>query len=449
MRQLARAHSLVYTRIMSDVSRIPGFYKLSPADRRHALLERTSLSADDLSALSAPSLDIERADLMVENVVGTFALPLGVGVNLTVNGEDVLVPMVVEEPSVVAAVSNMARLVRPAGGFQAGMSSDVMLGQVQILDVPDLARAAAAVKHEEARLLAKIDRVHPRLVARGGGARGLEVRRIRYDEPGELPEDMLVVQFALDCVDAMGANMVNTVAEMLAPDIEVLTGGRVLLRILSNLASERRAWARCRIPAGLLAGKDLDGRTVAEGIAAAYRFAWADPWRAATHNKGIMNGVDAVALATGNDWRAIEAGAHAWAARDGQYRSLSRWTLSADGALHGSIELPIQVGTVGGSIRSHPGVAANHKMLGSPRAAKLGGIMAAVGLAQNLGALRALVTEGIQQGHMRMHSRNVAIQAGALPHEISSVVQVLSNERNWSVGRATQVLGELRTTNGS
>jgi len=434
---------------MSGLSRIPGFYKLSPADRRGALLERTALSADDLSALSARSLDIERADLMVENVVGTFALPLGVGVNLTINGDDVLVPMVVEEPSVVAAVSNMARLVRPAGGFEAGVSSDVMLGQIQVLDVPDLESAERAIALETPRLLARIDHIHPRLVARGGGARGLQTRRIRYDEPGETPEDMLVVQFALDCVDAMGANMVNTVAETLAPDIEALTGGRVLLRILSNLASERRAWARCSIPAGLLACNQLEGRTVAEGIAAAYRFAWADPWRAATHNKGIMNGVDAVALATGNDWRAIEAGAHAWAARDGQYRSLSRWKLAPDGTLHGSIELPIQVGTVGGSIRSHPGVAANHKMMGSPRAAELGAIMAAVGLAQNLGALRALATEGIQQGHMRMHSRNVAIQAGAEPNEIGAVVHVLSNERDWSVDRARRVLDELRTSPGS
>ena len=434
---------------MSGQSRIPGFYKLSPADRRGALVERTSLSVDDLSSLSARSLDIERADLMVENVVGTFALPLGVGVNLTINGDDVLVPMVVEEPSVVAAVSNMARLVRPAGGFEAGVSSNVMLGQVQVLDVPDADSAERAIAAATPRLLARIDHIHPRLVARGGGARGLQTRRVRYDEPGEEPEDILVVQFALDCVDAMGANMVNTVAEALAPEIEALTGGRVLLRILSNLASERRAWARCSIPSGLLTTGQLEGRTVAEGIAAAYRFAWADPWRAATHNKGIMNGVDAVALATGNDWRAIEAGAHAWAARDGQYRSLSKWTVSADGTLHGSIELPIQVGTVGGSIRSHPGVAANHKMMGAPRAGQLGAIMAAVGLAQNLGALRALATEGIQQGHMRMHSRNVALQAGAEPHEIGAVVNALSHARDWSVALAQKVLGELRATNGS
>jgi len=434
---------------MTGPSRIPGFYKLSPADRRGALLERTSLEQADLTSLSATALGIERADLMVENVVGTFALPLGVGVNLTLNGEDVLVPMVVEEPSVVAAVSNMARLVRRAGGFTTSNTGNVMLGQVQVLGVPDPDTAEANLREAFPVLLAEMDRIHPRLVARGGGARGIEVRRLRYDEPGELPEDMLVVQFALDCVDAMGANMVNTVAEALAPRIEALTGGQVLLRILSNLASERRAIARCAIPADVLTSGTLDGAEVARGIAAAYRFAWADPWRAATHNKGIMNGVDAVALATGNDWRAIEAGAHAWAARDGQYRSLTRWTVDAAGTLHGSIDLPIQVGTVGGCIRTHPGVAANLKMLGNPRAYQLAEIMAAVGLAQNLGALRALATEGIQNGHMRMHSRNVAVQAGAVGDEIPEVVRVLSSERDWSVARAEAVLQGLRHTNGS
>ena len=386
---------------------------------------------------------------MVENVVGTFELPLGVGVNFSINGRDVLVPMVVEEPSVVAAVSNMARLVRRAGGFEATNTGNVMLGQIQVLGVSELSRAEARLREAAPRLLAQVERIHPRLVERGGGARGLEVRRLRYDEPGEVAEDILVVQFGLDCVDAMGANMVNTVAEALAPEVEALTGGRVLLRILSNLASERRAVARCAIPAECFDGPALKGTDVVAGIAAAYRFAWADPWRAATHNKGIMNGVDAVALATGNDWRAIEAGAHAWAARDGQYRSLTRWTVDAAGTLHGSIDIPIQVGTVGGCIRTHPAVAANLKMMGSPRASELAEIMAAVGLSQNLGALRALATEGIQTGHMRMHSRNVAVQAGAVGDEIPRVVQVLAAERDWSVARATAVLATLRPNHGS
>ena len=434
---------------MSGPSRIPGFYKLTPSARRTALVERTELASTDLPDLSAAALGIERADLMVENVVGTFALPLGVGVNFTINGRDVLVPMVVEEPSVVAAVSNMARIVRAAGGFTTANTGNVMLGQIQVLDVPDPTLATARLEAAAPALMAAMDAIHPRIVGRGGGARGVDVRQVRYDEPGETPEDMLVVQFAFDCVDAMGANMVNTVAEHLAPQVEDLTGGRVCLRILSNLASERRASASCAIPAELLDIGDLPGSAVAQGIAAAYRFAWADPWRAATHNKGIMNGVDSVAIATGNDWRAIEAGAHAWAARDGQYRSLTRWTVDAAGTLHGSIDLPVQVGTVGGTIRSHPGVAANLKMLGSPRAAELGEIMAAVGLAQNLGALRALATEGIQNGHMRMHSRTVAVQAGAQGDEIPDVVTVLCRDRDWSVARARTVLEAMRATGAS
>lgn len=429
---------------MSASSRIPGFYRLSAEERRAELVERTPLTPADLAHLDATALELDRASLMVENVVGTFALPMGIAVNLTVNGHDVLVPMVVEEPSVVAAVSNMARIVRGCGGFEAGHTGNVMIGQVQILDVEDVAQAKSSVEAAAPELLALINRIHPRLVARGGGARGLEARVVRYDEPGQPEEVMLVVHFTLDCVDAMGANMVNTAAEALAPQLELLTGGRVLLRILSNLASERRAWARCRIPAALLATESVDGSAVAEGIAAAYRFAWADPWRAATHNKGIMNGIDAVALATGNDWRAIEAGAHAWAARSGQYRSLSRWTVADNGALEGYLELPIQVGTVGGCIKSHPGAAAAHRLLGAPRAQELAELMAAVGLAQNLGALRALATEGIQQGHMRMHSRNVALEAGADAHELPRVVAAMSEARDWSLVRAQAILAELR-----
>jgi hydroxymethylglutaryl-CoA reductase len=272
----------------------------------------------------------------------------------------------------------------------------------------------------------------------------VEVRRLRYDEPGEPVEDMLVVHFLLDCCDAMGANMVNTVAERLAPSIEAISGGQVRLRILSNLADERRSWARCAIPVALLATEALSGREVAEGIASAYRFAWADPYRAATHNKGVMNGIDAVALATGNDWRAIEAGAHAFAARDGQYRSMTKWRLSEDNVLHGEIDIPIQVGTVGGSILNHPTVAANHRLMGQPSAGALGAIMAAVGLAQNLGALRALATEGIQQGHMRMHSRNIAVQAGAAGDEVQAVVAKMASAADWTIEAASQALGALR-----
>lgn len=430
---------------MSASSRIPGFYRLSPARRLALLQERAELSPADALALRGEALSLERADHMVENVVGTMALPLGIGLNLRVNGEDVLVPMVVEEPSVVAAVSNMARLVREAGGFTAGSTESLMIGQVQVVALPDIDAAEAALRAAAPALLAEGDAVHPKLCARGGGLRRVAVRRLRYDEPGERPEDMLVVHFVLDCCDAMGANMVNTVAERLAPSIEAISGGEVRLRILSNLADERRSWARCALPVALLATDRLSGREVAEGIASAYRFAWADPYRAATHNKGVMNGIDAVALATGNDWRAIEAGAHAYAARDGQYRSLTKWRLSEDDVLHGEIDLPIQVGTVGGSILNHPTVAANHRLMGQPRAGALGAIMAAVGLAQNLGALRALATEGIQPGHMRMHSRNIAVQAGAAGEEVGAVVAQMAARADWTLEAASEALRALRS----
>lgn len=425
-------------------SRLPGFYRLTPAQRQDLVADQVGLNDTQRDTLGVDSLPITRADLMVENVIGTFALPMGVGVNFTINGEDVLVPMVVEEPSVVAAVSNMARLVRRSGGFTAEADDAIMIGQVQICDVPSMVDAMAAIEAATPELMEQIAAIHPRLVERGGGPRGIELRRVVYDEPGETPSEMLVVHILLDCVDAMGANMINTVAERLAPRFEVLTGGRVGLRILSNLASKRLARATCRIPAANLGSDTLDGAAVVDGIVEAYRFAWADPWRAATHNKGVMNGIDAVALATGNDWRAIEAGAHAWAARDGQYRSLTAWRRAPNGDLCGRIELPLQVGTVGGPIKNHPAVSTALHILNQPRARTLAGIMAAVGLAQNLGALRALATEGIQRGHMRMHARNVALQAGAQISEIPDVVTTMCERQDFSVDCARSALQSLR-----
>lgn len=426
-------------------SRIPGFYKLTPAARRRAVAALTGLDEPDLAALDGSALSLDAANLMVENVIGTFALPLGVGVNFLINGREVVVPMAVEEPSVVAAVSNMARLVRRGGGFFADSDPGEMIGQVQLVRVRDPHAAKQKLEAELPRLIALADGVHPRLKERGGGIRGAEVRVLTYDEPGEPVEHMVVLHFFLDCVDAMGANMVNTVAERLAPEISAITGETVGLRILSNLASRRLARARCSIRAEHLTTTEIPGAEIAAGIASAYRFAWADPWRAATHNKGVMNGIDAVCVATGNDWRAIEAGAHAWAARDGQYRSLTRWRVDAEGTLHGSIEVPIQVGTVGGGVRTHPTVNATLKMLGEPRAADLAGIIASVGLAQNLGALRALATEGIQRGHMRMHARGVAAQAGACTtEEVEAVVQRLCEAHDYSVERAREILAGLR-----
>ena len=425
-------------------SRLPGFYRKSPIERREAVAQATDLDAEDCEALEA-ALPLHTAAVMVENVIGTFALPLATAVNFRCNDEDVLVPMVVEEPSVVAAVSNMSKLCRRSGGFKAETTDGVMIGQIQITESEHPQASIARLKAAYQSLFDLADACHPRLKERGGGMRELHFRQVDYDEPGQRAFSMVVIHFHLDCVDAMGANMVNTIAEALAPKIEDITGERVGLRILSNLASERISTARCSIPIANLETVEHSGDFVAQGIVNAYRFAYADPWRAATHNKGIMNGIDPVAIATGNDWRAIEAGAHAWAARDGQYRSLSRWWIEDD-SLEGSLSLPIQVGTVGGSIKTNPAVATNLKILGHPNAQKLSNIMAAVGLAQNLGALRALACEGIQQGHMRMHARNVAVQAGASESEIPKVVKQLCAEHSYSLERAEAALRQLRSS---
>lgn len=416
-------------------SRIPGFFKLTPDARRTAALGAVGASA---RPGAWEGLDLAVADAMIENVVGVFGLPNGVAVNLLLNEEDRLVPMVVEEPSVVAAVSNMARLTRAAGGLHAECDPSVMIGQVQVSN-PTMG-AAARLREALPVLSAIAETVHPQLVAFGGGLRGMEVRELRYDEPGEEPEDIVVLHFFLDCADAMGANMVNTIAERLMPEVVAITGGRAGLRILSNLADRRVVRVRVSIPFAQLDEPDVPGAEVAAGIAAAWRFAWVDPYRAATHNKGIMNGIDAVAIATGNDWRAIEAGAHAWAARDGQYRPLSTWKVR-DGALVGTLELPMQVGTVGGPIKVHPTVQQNHAIAQVKGARDLAMLHAAVGLVQNLGALRALAREGIQQGHMRMHARTVALEAGASGESIGRVVAGLVANGVYTVEAARAILG--------
>lgn len=425
-------------------SRIPGFYRLAPQARLEALGDAADLDPEALAAYRNGGLSLDAADVMVENVISTFKLPNAVACNLRIDGRDRLVPMVVEEPSVVAAVSNMARLVRAAGGFQTDADPSVMIGQVQLMDVADPDTAEARLRAALPDLEAEARGVHPRLVERGGGLRGMEVRRVTYDEPGRPVEHMVVLHVLLDCVDAMGANMINTLCEHLAPRVEDVTGETVGLRILSNLADRRNARATCVVPFEAFDHSDQSGEELAHRIAAAWRFAWADPYRASTHNKGVMNGIDSVAIATGNDWRAIEAGAHAFAAQDGQYRPLTRWEVR-DGALHGSIELPLQVGTVGGPIKVHPTVQANLNLMECTGAADLARVMAAVGLAQNLGALRALASEGIQAGHMRMHARTVAATAGAVGDEIPRITAVLVQERDFSVDRATRALAELRS----
>ena len=393
-------------------SRIRGFYKLDVAQRRAVVAAFAELAEGDpgLAALDA-GVDPALLDAFVENVVGPFPLPLGIAANFVIDGRDVLVPMAVEESSVVAAASNMARLARPAGGFTTEMVEDLMIGQVQLRQVPDVAAAQAAIAAEEADLIEAARALDSTLVSLGGGCKGIEVRHI----PADLTDgdgDVLVVHFLVDCRDAMGANAVNTICERLAPRLAELSGGTVGLRILSNLADRRRVRASCRVAAESLAFDGRDGGSVADAIVAAARFAQYDPYRAATHNKGIMNGVDPVVIATGNDWRAVEAGAHAWAARDGQYRSLSRWWRDDDGALCGSLELPLQVGMVGGVTRLHPLATFSLALLRVETGAELARVIAAVGLAQNLGALRALATEGIQKGHMRLHQRNLELAKG-------------------------------------
>jgi len=410
-------------------SRLAGFYKLSLQERVEAIGRLCELSESEVRALDA-GLPVSSADQMIENAIGVFGVPLGVGLNFRINGKDYLVPMAVEEPSVVAAVSLAAKIVREAGGFTAEADAPLMIGQVQVAHLqPDaVAEAVTALRMSAPEILASANRCQPQLVARGGGARDLEVRVL----PGNDGTLLVVVHLLVDVLDAMGANIINTMAEGVAPLVELLTGGKVYLRILSNLADHRRARARCSVPIGLLADFGRPGDEIAAGIVQASRFAELDSHRAATHNKGIMNGIDAVALATGNDWRAIEAGAHAFAAMHGGYRPLSTWHRLGD-RLEGSLELPLAVGTVGGAVRSHPLARLALKVLGSPSARELAQVMAAVGLAQNLAAVRALGSVGIQRGHMALHQRSAGLApvngANGTPHAVKpSVMQVVPAE---------------------
>ena len=418
-------------------SRIPGFYKLTLDERRAELASRGFLTPERLAALSGINgLSLEQAQHMIENVIGLYALPVGIGLNFCVNGRDVLIPMVVEEPSIVAGASFMAKLTREKGGFTASTTPPEMIGQIQVLEVADAPAARLALLEAKDSLLAETAEIDPVLKKLGGGPRDLEVRIIENSPIGAF----LVVHLIYDVRDAMGANAVNTACERLAPRLEALTGGRVHLRILSNLADRRLARARCTIPVEPLAFGDFSGAQVREGIIAAWAFAAADPYRAATHNKGIMNGIDAVVLATGNDWRAIEAGAHAYAARSGRYTSLSTWGQDAEGNLVGTLEMPMAVGIVGGATKVHPGARAALELMGIQSAAELAEIIVSVGLAQNLAALRALATEGIQRGHMSLHARQVAIAAGAAGVQIERLAEQLVAEKTVRSDRAREIL---------
>ena len=415
------------------------FYQLSPQARLERLIVETGLSTEDASALSGvDGLTTISADHMVENVIGTFSLPLGIARNFLINGREVPIPMAVEEPSIVAGASFMAKLARAAGGFIAHATPPEMIGQIQVLGVDDPHTARLRLLEEKASLLADAAQVDSLLIELGGGPRDLEVRIINESPIGPF----LVVHLVYDVVDAMGANAVNTAVERLAPKIERITGGRVLLRILSNLADRRLARARVTIKKAELAFGDFSGEAVRDGIIQAWAFAAADPYRAATHNKGIMNGVDPVLIATGNDWRAVEAGAHAFAARDGRYTALSTWGQDAAGDLVGTLEMPMAIGIVGGATRVHPGAGACLRLMGIESAAELAKVLVSVGLAQNLAALRALATEGIQRGHMSLHARQVAIAAGAQADQVDVLAERLVADGIIRIDHAQEILNK-------
>ena len=422
-------------------SRISGFYNLTIAERRAKLAEAANQTPEDLIPFTTGGLSAESADHMIENVIGMYALPVGIGLNFMVNGRDVLIPFIVEEPSVVAGASFMAKLIRACGGFTATTTEALMIGQMQLINVVNMDEARLKLYEHKAELLENADRADSTLSMLGGGAKDLEIRLIEDSPIGPF----LVVHLIYDVRDAMGANAVNTACEKLAPQIEAITGGKVHLRILSNLSDRRMARARCTVPVNeLTVGfETFKAETVRDGIIAAYAFAASDPYRAATHNKGIMNGVDAVVLATGNDWRAIEAGAHAYAARSGRYTSLSTWGKDSNGNLVGTIEIPMAVGIVGGATKVHPAAQAAIKLMGIKTAGELAEIIACVGLAQNMAALRALATEGIQRGHMSLHARQIALAAGAAGEMIDKVAAQMVAEKAIRVTRAEEILKEI------
>jgi len=410
-------------------------------ERLDKIAEAACLTSGDLAAFQTSSLSPDQADHMVENSIGTINLPLGIGLNFIVNGREVLIPMAIEEPSVVAGASFMAKLARSRGGFTVITSAPEMIGQMQVLEVKELMTACMELLEHKDELLEEVDGIDPILQKLGGGPRDLEVRIIEESPIGPF----LVVHLIYDVRDAMGANAVNTACEKLTPHIEQITGGRVHLRILSNLADRRLVKTNCTILLKELAftnadGQIFSGEQVRDGIIKAWAFAAADPYRAATHNKGIMNGVDAVVIATGNDWRAIEAGAHSYAARNGRYTSLSTWSKDAEGNLTGELEIPMAIGIVGGATNVLPAAKAAIKLMGVKTAAELAGIIASVGLAQNLAALRALATEGIQRGHMSLHARQVAIAAGATGDMIEKIAAQMVTEKAIRIDRAEEIL---------
>ncbi|MBP7645764.1 MAG: hydroxymethylglutaryl-CoA reductase, degradative [Comamonas sp.] len=418
-------------------SRVSGMRDMQPAERLAVLASVAGMGSEDRQLLAGPgALPLGTADGMIENVIGTFELPMGVATNFQVNGRDVLVPMVVEEPSVVAAASFMAKLARSSGGFFTSSSQPLMRAQVQMVGMTDPHGVRHAVLAHRAAIIEMANSKDKVLVGLGGGCQDLEVHVFEHTPRGP----MVVVHLIVDVRDAMGANTVNTMAEMVAPLLERITGASVRLRILSNLADLRLARAAVTLSPEQLNTAQYRGEEVIEGILDAYTFAAVDPYRAATHNKGIMNGIDPVIVATGNDWRAVEAGAHAYAARSGRYTSLTHWEKNRAGHLVGTIEVPMPVGLVGGATKTHPLARWALRLMQVGSAQELGEIVAAVGLAQNLAAMRALSTEGIQRGHMALHARNIALLAGAEGEQVQRIAAALVAERNVSVDRAKELL---------
>jgi hydroxymethylglutaryl-CoA reductase len=429
-------------------SRIPNFYRLSIKDRVEVVFERGLISEEDYLALKhqQQQLDLNSADKMIENVIGVMGLPIGLGLNFLINEKEYVIPLVVEEPSIVAALSSAAKIAREHGGFEAESTDPILIGQIQVVGIKDLEKARSEILSRKKEVLNLANSFHPRMVARGGGAKDLNVKTYPLDS---FDQEMLIVDLHVDTRDAMGANLVNGMCEGVASLIETMTEGEVFLRILSNLSDKSLATASVTIPTSALNINGYDGEKVRDGIIIASDFAHVDPYRASTHNKGIMNGIDAVALATGNDWRAIEAGAHAFAARHGRYSALSKWSSDNEGNLVGKIELPIKVGTVGGPMESNPAVALNLRIINVESAMELASVMAAVGLAQNFSALKALVTEGIQTGHMTLHARSVVKAAGTPVKFFDQVLEKLLIDGEIKVWKAREILEGLQRTIGT
>ena len=424
---------------MKRCSRIEGFYKKPMAERLRIVKEFGELTDEEALAISGVGgVDASIPDRMVENAVGSFPVPLGVAANFLIDGKDYLIPMAIEEPSVIAAASNSAKLALEGGGFTTSCTEPVMIGQIQVTSLDNPEDAEKSVSRRKDDILELANQQDPMLVKLGGGARGIETRVI-----DTISGRQLIIHLLVDVRDAMGANAVNTMAEAVAPLIEEITGGRVYLRILSNLAKHRLARARAVWKSDAIGGED-----VVDGVIEAYAFAEADPYRCATHNKGVMNGIDAVMLATGNDTRAIEAGAHAYACCNGSYKPLTAYEKTTEGDIVGTIELPMAVGLIGGATKVHPTARACVKLLGVKSAAELGGIAAAVGLAQNFAALRALATVGIQKGHMSLHARNIVMSVGCPPELVDEVVKIIVEERKIRMDRALEVVEELKGKSG-